>query len=118
MAPTIIEQRSGDLIHIVAGGSGGSRIFGSIVQTILNVDWGMDISQAIESARVHDQLFPPIVMIESGFKNDEIAGLAGRGHQILVMDINLAVAEVQGIHVTPNGTYFGRSTSPAINPGY
>lgn len=66
----------------MAGGSGGSRIFGSIIQTILNVDWGMDISAAIERARVHDQLFPTEVSIESTINDAELQALKEAGHHI------------------------------------
>lgn len=79
-APTVIEDASSGALHLVLGGSGGSRIFGSIVQVMLGLDWGLDISAAIEQPRVHDQLFPPFVSIESGLDSGEIAALVGKGH--------------------------------------
>ncbi len=66
----------------MAGGSGGSRIFGSIIQTILNVDWGMDISSAIEQARVHDQLFPRELSVETTINNEELRTLKEVGHNV------------------------------------
>lgn len=74
-----MEQPDGHL-HLILGGSGGSRIFGSIVQVILNMDWGMDVSAAIEWPRVHNQLFPHAVDIESEIDPKEIGGLREKGH--------------------------------------
>lgn len=53
-APTIITQEDGTFF-LALGGSGGSMIFPSILQSILNVDWGMDIRAAIEAPRVRVQ---------------------------------------------------------------
>lgn len=64
-AATIVERPDGSL-YIALGGSGGSRIFGAVAQVLLNVEWGMDISAAVEAPRLHDQLFPAMVTIESG----------------------------------------------------
>lgn len=82
MAPAVIDQPSGDRIHLVLGGSGGSRIFPAMVQAILNVDWGMDVSAAVEAPRVHDQLFPVVTDVETGFDAGELADLVERGHGI------------------------------------
>lgn len=79
MAPTVIEQPDGRL-HLIVGGSGGSRIFGAIVQVILGLDWGMDVSAAVEQPRVHDQLFPQFVDIESEMDPTEVDALAAKGH--------------------------------------
>lgn len=48
-------------VFLAVGGSGGSRIFGSVAQVLLNLDWGFDLSNAIEQPRVHDQLSPAYV---------------------------------------------------------
>jgi gamma-glutamyltranspeptidase/glutathione hydrolase/leukotriene-C4 hydrolase len=81
MAPTIIEHSSGNF-YLALGGSGGSRIFGAIAQTVLNLDRGMNVSGAVETPRVHDQLFPTLVSIESEFGDWELEGLKQRGHNI------------------------------------
>jgi gamma-glutamyltranspeptidase/glutathione hydrolase/leukotriene-C4 hydrolase len=81
MAPAIVEHSSGAL-YLALGGSGGSRIFGAIAQTILNLDRGMDVSEAVEAPRVHDQLFPSLVSIESEFGHVGINGLKERGHNM------------------------------------
>lgn len=57
---TVIDDADGQF-WLALGGSGGSRIFGAVAQTLLNLDWGYDLSHAIEEPRVHDQLLPAYV---------------------------------------------------------
>lgn len=79
--PVIIEDANGD-VEMVVGGSGGSRIFPAIFQTILGYDWGLDISQAIEYGRVHDQLFPRYVDVDDNYAPAGIQALIDRGHTV------------------------------------
>ncbi|KAF8235502.1 gamma-glutamyltranspeptidase, partial [Tricholoma matsutake] len=51
--PTIIEHANGSLF-VAIGGSGGSQIFGAVFQTLLNLDLGLDVSQAIEMSAASD----------------------------------------------------------------
>ncbi|CAE6430634.1 unnamed protein product [Rhizoctonia solani] len=110
MAPTIMEHASGKF-YLTLGGSGGSRIFGAIIQTIVNLDRGMNVSGAIEAPRVHDQLFPTLVSIESGFGDKELEALKQRGHNTSVFDINLGVAEIQAVTQDKDGHIFAASDS-------
>jgi hypothetical protein len=84
MAPLIMEHADGSL-YLAAGGSGGSRIFGGIFQTVLNLDWGLDASQAVEFGRVHDQLYPTELEIDEIYPPELIKQLARRGHNITSM---------------------------------
>lgn len=96
--PTIIEKDG--QVEMVLGGSGGSRIFSSVLQTIFNfVLWGMDLSESIEAPRIHHQLLPKELSVETGYSNKTLAGLLGRGHQVSWIDIDLGIAEVQAIAV-------------------
>jgi gamma-glutamyltranspeptidase/glutathione hydrolase/leukotriene-C4 hydrolase len=79
--PTIIENADGSF-YLAIGGSGGGRIFGSVLQVILNLDWGMDISEAIEAGRVHDQLYPLQVDVDDVVPNYLSAALRDRGHNV------------------------------------
>ncbi|KDN45193.1 hypothetical protein RSAG8_05108, partial [Rhizoctonia solani AG-8 WAC10335] len=110
MAPAIMEHASGQL-YLALGGSGGSRIFGAIAQTIVNLDRGMNVSGAVEAPRVHDQLFPTLVSIESEFGERELEGLKQRGHNTSVFDINLGVAEIQAVTLDEDGHIFAASDS-------
>jgi gamma-glutamyltranspeptidase len=80
-SPTITTHEDGTPF-LILGGAGGSRIFGSVVQAILNVDWGMDISKAIEHARVHDQLFPWRVEVENTVEAGVVDTLREKGHNV------------------------------------
>jgi gamma-glutamyltranspeptidase/glutathione hydrolase/leukotriene-C4 hydrolase len=54
MTPVIIEDADGQF-RMALGGAGGSRIFGSVFQTILHSFRGINISGSIEAGRVHDR---------------------------------------------------------------
>jgi gamma-glutamyltranspeptidase/glutathione hydrolase/leukotriene-C4 hydrolase len=94
-APTILEHEDGSF-YLALGGSGGSKIFGSIAQVILGADiassstlregphdedW-IDISKAVEAPRAHDQLFPLRVEMDSTFDQEGINELQARGHNV------------------------------------
>jgi gamma-glutamyltranspeptidase/glutathione hydrolase len=58
MSPTILLQ-DGE-VAMVVGTPGGSTIFTSVFQTIVNVlDYGMTPYEAVEATRFHHQLLPP-----------------------------------------------------------
>jgi gamma-glutamyltranspeptidase/glutathione hydrolase/leukotriene-C4 hydrolase len=80
-APTIIEHPDGSF-YLAIGGSGGSRIFGAILQVLLNLDWGLDVSAAIESGRLHDQLYPMILDADNIYEEDILRDLHRRGHNV------------------------------------
>jgi len=109
ISPTIIEDKEGN-IELALGAAGGSRIFPAVFQTILGVDWGLDISQAIEFPRLHDQLYPALVDVDSGYPDEGIQGLIDRGHNVSVQDIHRITSDVQGILVR-NRTIYAASDS-------
>ena len=107
--PTIMENPDGS-IHLVTGGSGGSMIFGAVFQTILNVEWGQDVSAAIEYGRVHNQLLPEVVQVDSILPEEYVEELKQRGHMVEVRDITRIAAVVQAIQVK-DGVIFAASDS-------
>ncbi|GJJ06187.1 hypothetical protein Clacol_000376 [Clathrus columnatus] len=109
-APTIVEHRDGSL-YLVLGGSGGSKIFGAVAHVILGADdvllkheqgnkadW-IDVSQAVEAPRAHDQLYPLATEVDSTFDQVSLDVLISKGHNITVSDINRVAAVVQAILV-------------------
>ena len=69
--------------YLAAGGSGGTKIFPAVLQTILGIDqWGLDVSQAIEYGRVHDQLYPLEVEVDDNLPKPLIDALVERGHKV------------------------------------
>ena len=84
MSPTIVLKDGKPLMAL--GTPGGVRIFGSVLQAIVNViDHGMTLQQAVEAPRMWDR--GPELELESGFA--DLAGLKGelerRGHAVAVV---------------------------------
>lgn len=109
--------------YLAIGGSGGSKIFGAVLQVLLGIDqWGLDASQAIEFGRVHDQLYPLEVETDNILTKEVIAGLIERGHNVTckssfmlllthmntaaVYDVNRVAAVVQAV-VKKDGIIYG-----------
>jgi gamma-glutamyltranspeptidase/glutathione hydrolase len=81
MSPTIV-LREGKLA-MVLGTQGGSRIISAVVHTLVNViDYGMDIQQAVDAPRFHQQWMPEETLVEpEAFANDTRRELESRGHR-------------------------------------
>jgi len=108
--PTIIEHPDRSFF-VAIGGSGGSRIFGAIFQTLVNLDFGLDVSQAVEFGRLHDQLYPVIVDADSVYPPDILDALRCRGHNVTVLDVNRVAAVVQAVVQQQNGKITAASDS-------
>jgi gamma-glutamyltranspeptidase / glutathione hydrolase len=81
MSPTVVLKDGQPFLAI--GTPGGVRIFGTVMQGIMNViDHGMTLQQAVEAPRLWDR--GPVLEIEPGFPN--LAGLKAelerRGHVV------------------------------------
>ena len=81
IAPLIMEDENGEFLACL-GGSGGSKIFPGVFQTLINLDWGLDASAAVEFGRLHDQLFPTYVDADNVYPAEMLAGLRERGHNV------------------------------------
>jgi len=81
MASTIVENPDGSF-HLAIGGSGGSRIFPSVFQVMLNLDWGMNVGESVEFGRLHDQLYPTFVDVDSTYPGPLVDALRQRGHNV------------------------------------
>ncbi|CAF3867516.1 unnamed protein product, partial [Rotaria sp. Silwood1] len=83
MAPLIIIDKRNQRIQQVLGASGGTKITTAIAQvSMLNLWYNDDIKKAIDSRRLHSQLLPQDVVVESGFDYDILKRLKDRGHNI------------------------------------
>lgn len=80
-APTIIENPDGSF-YLALGGAGGSKILSAVFQVILNLDWGLDISSAIEYGRLHHQLYPEWIDADDIYPYELLLGLKKRGHSL------------------------------------
>jgi len=83
MSPTIV-TRDGKLLMVV-GTPGGSRIPTTVFHTILNVvDYGMNIQEATDATRFHEQWLPDVTYVEKfGLSPDTQAILTGMGHHFV-----------------------------------
>jgi len=63
MSPTIVTREGKPVM--VLGTPGGSRIITTVLLTILNViDYGMDVQEAVDAPRFHQQWLPDITSVE------------------------------------------------------
>ncbi len=71
MSPTIV-TRDGKPV-MVLGTPGGSRIITTVLLTILNViDYGMDIQEAVDAPRFHQQWLPDVTNVEPDALSPEV----------------------------------------------
>ncbi|MEO8922411.1 MAG: gamma-glutamyltransferase [Caldimonas sp.] len=80
MSPTIV-TKDGKPVMVV-GTPGGSRIITAVVQTIINVvDYGMNIQEAVDAPRFHQQWLPDATRLEPfALSPDTRRILVGMGH--------------------------------------
>lgn len=81
MAPTIVTRR-GKLL-LVLGSPGGPTIITTVANALMgSIDYGMNIQQAVDAPRYHNQWMPDQTMVEDAFPRDEVAALEKMGHHI------------------------------------
>jgi gamma-glutamyltranspeptidase/glutathione hydrolase len=85
MAPTIA-LKDGKLF-LVLGSPGGPRIITTVANILMGVvDYGMNIQEAVNAPRFHQQWLPDIVNVEQGFSPDVVKQLEGMGHKVAARD--------------------------------
>lgn len=82
MSPTIV-TRDGKPVMVV-GTPGGSRIITAVLHTILNVvDYGMNVQEAVDAPRFHQQWLPDVTNVENfALSPDTRKILTGMGHNL------------------------------------
>ena len=71
MAPTIVLR--GKRVFMVTGSPGGSTIISTTLESFLNVvDFGMNVQQAVNAPRVHEQWYPDVVFVEPGLLSPSV----------------------------------------------
>jgi gamma-glutamyltranspeptidase/glutathione hydrolase len=82
MSPTIV-TRDGK-VALIIGSPGGSRIITITLEAILNmVDHGMDVQEAIDAPRIHEQWLPDVVYLEPfALSADTRRALERKGHRL------------------------------------
>ena len=83
MTPTIV-LKDGKLF-LVLGSPGSSRIITTVALAIMGVvDYGMNIQEAVDAPRFHNQWMPDVLSVEAWFAPDAIHALEKMGYQIVV----------------------------------
>jgi gamma-glutamyltranspeptidase/glutathione hydrolase len=105
MSPTLV-FRDGRLV-LATGSPGGSYIISTVLQIIINVvDHGLNVAEAENAPRAHDQLWPDELRIERGMSADTIRLLEAMGHKVVVRE---AMGSANTILRAPNGELMGAS---------
>ena len=83
MSPTFVLNKNGSL-WFTLGSPGGPRIINAVLQTLVNVvDFDMNLQEAIDAPRVHQQWMPDELCYEpDGLTTDTIEVLERRGHHL------------------------------------
>src|SRR5664280_260778 len=100
MTPTIVEKEG--KLFLVAGSPGGSTIPTTVFQVITNViDYKMDISQAVDTGRFHDQWLPDYIIFEEGSIDSLVLkGLKGMSYNLKEQS---RIGSVNAIEILPDG---------------
>ena len=105
MSPTLV-FKDGKLL-MATGSPGGSRIITVVLQVIVNViDYGLNVAEAQNAPRAHDQLFPDQIDVERGISPDTIALLEEMGHTVV---LSKAMGSANTIVRAPDGQLTGAS---------
>jgi gamma-glutamyltranspeptidase / glutathione hydrolase len=105
MSPTLVFQ-DGEL-ELATGSPGGSTIITTVLQIVSNViDHGLNVAEAENAPRVHDQLYPDELRIERGISPDTIRLLEAMGHKAVV---RAAIGSANSIARSKDGVLMGAS---------
>jgi gamma-glutamyltranspeptidase/glutathione hydrolase len=81
MSPTMV-LKDGRLF-LVLGSPGSSRIITTVALALIGVvDYGMNIAEAVNAPRFHNQWMPDVLSVERGFSPDTVKVLEHMGYQI------------------------------------
>jgi gamma-glutamyltranspeptidase/glutathione hydrolase len=90
MTPTIV-VRDGKTV-MVLGSPGSSKIITTVANVLMGVvDYGMNIQEAVNAPRFHNQWMPDVVNVEQWFSPDTVGVLKHMGYNIEI-----------GLHFGPN----------------
>jgi gamma-glutamyltranspeptidase/glutathione hydrolase len=122
MTPTIV-TRAGKP-WMILGTPGGSRIITAVMQTLLNVvDYDMDLQEAVDAPRIHQQWLPEETFVEArALSPDTRALLVAMGHKLIAPQPENHVAAIligaPALNAKPvSGMVFYGALDPRRNTG-
>jgi gamma-glutamyltranspeptidase/glutathione hydrolase len=85
MTPTFVLRRDGSF-WFGLGSPGGSTIINTVLQVIINVvDYDMNLQQAVDAPRIHNQWLPDEIAYEPyALSDDTLRILQSRGHTLRI----------------------------------
>lgn len=104
MTPVIVEKEG--KLFMIAGSPGGATIPTSVLQVLINViDYGMNITQAVDSGRFHHQWLPDQISYERNyFHSSTLDRLVRAGHKL---SERTSIGRVNAIMIMPDGKMAG-----------
>jgi gamma-glutamyltranspeptidase/glutathione hydrolase len=123
MTPTILLQ-DGD-VAMVVGTPGGSTIFTSVFQTIMNIlDFGMTPLQATDATRFHHQLLPPDAILlgkSRPLPDQTMSELQDRGYRMVKTwdfgDVQVIYVDGENVAAASDSRNRGESRVIETSPG-
>jgi gamma-glutamyltranspeptidase / glutathione hydrolase len=83
MTPTIV-LKDGKLF-LVLGSPGGPTIITTVANVLIGVvDFGLDIQEAVNAPRFHNQWLPDVILVEDRLSPDTMNVLRSKGHKLTV----------------------------------
>ena len=81
MTPIIVLENN--KVRFVIGSPGGPRIITTVANIFLSAsDGGLNIQQAVDAPRFHQQYLPDVVYVEPGFPAETLQALMAMGYTI------------------------------------
>jgi gamma-glutamyltranspeptidase/glutathione hydrolase len=81
MTPTIVVRDGRTLL--VLGSPGSSKIITTVANVLMGVvDYGMNIQEAVNAPRFHNQWLPDVLSVERWFSPDTVQGLQKMGYNV------------------------------------
>jgi gamma-glutamyltranspeptidase/glutathione hydrolase len=113
MAPTIVLK--GGKLFLVLGAEGGPTIITTVADVLMGVvDYGLNIQQAVNAPRFHDQWLPDEIKLEKvGFSPDTVRILEHMGHKV---SADASLDSLPGQQGRSKAEYWGDSQCIEIDP--
>jgi gamma-glutamyltranspeptidase / glutathione hydrolase len=81
MTPTIVLKEN--KLFLVLGSPGSSRIITTVGNVLMGVvDYGMNLQEAVNAPRFHNQWLPDVLSVEQWFSPDTVKALQQMGHTV------------------------------------